>query len=146
LSLGRFLRDLAIVLAGLAGAVWGAEHWIAVPWIVEGPSMDPTLRDGDRVIVDLWSLRRRTPRNGEIVLLAGPADEPLVKRVARAPAGGAPPSLLPPDSPLEPTFFVLGDNPGASSDSRAFGPVPRHRIRGRVTWRYWPVSGMGPIE
>ncbi len=108
--------------------------------------MDPTLRDGDRVIVDLWSLRGRTPRDGEIVLLDGPAGEPLVKRVSRTPEGGSPPSVLAPDSPLEPTFFVQGDNPGASSDSRAFGPVPRHRIRGRVLWRYWPVSRMGSIE
>jgi signal peptidase I len=146
LSPGRFLRDLTIVLVGLAAAVWGLERWVAVPWMVEGPSMDPTLEDGDRVIVDLWSLRRRLPRNGEIVLLAGPADEPLVKRVARIPAGGAPATLLFTDSPLEPSFFVLGDNPRASSDSRSFGTVPRHRIRGRVVWRYWPVSRMGSIE
>ena len=146
MSTGRFLRDLTLVLAGAAALIWAAERWVAVPWSVEGPSMDPTLKDGERVLVDLWSLRHRPPREGEIVLLAGPAGEPLVKRVARPPAEGVPPAVLPPDSPLEPSYFVLGDNAQASSDSRAFGAVPRHRIRGRVAWRYWPPSRIGPIE
>ena len=146
MSAGRFLRDLTLVLGGAAALIWAAERWVAVPWSVEGASMNPTLEDGDLVLVDLWSLRHRLPRSGEIVLLAGPADEPLVKRVARTPKEGLPPAVLPADSPLEPSYFVLGDNPQASSDSRTFGAVPRHRIRGRVAWRYWPLSRMGPIE
>jgi len=145
-TIGRFLRDLTIVLIGATAALWGFERWIAVPWTVEGASMEPTLKDGERVLVDLWSLRRRPPRTGEIVLFAGPADEPLVKRVAAAPRDGAPPPLLGTDSPLEPSYFVVGDNAGESSDSRAFGAVPRHRIRGRVAWRYWPPSRLGRIE
>ena len=43
-------------------------------------------------------------------------------------------------------FRVLGDNPEASDDSRTFGPVPMHRFRGRVVFRYWPPSRFGPIE
>jgi signal peptidase I len=149
LSPHGFLRDLVVVLAVSGAVVWSATQWIAIPWTVSGSSMDPTLRDGDRVIVDLVTLRRRPPRVGDIVVFAGPGADDLVKRVARDPSPGMdtlPPAVLPPESALEPTYVVLGDNPPESSDSRAFGRVPRHLIRGRVVWRYWPPSRLGPIE
>lgn len=109
--------------------------------------MEPALEDGDRVIVEILG-RGARPRAGEIVLLDGPAGEPLVKRVGRPSSvpGPIPPASLPPDSALEPTYVVLGDNAAASSDSRDFGPVPLHRIRGVVVWRYWPLSRFGPIR
>ena len=124
-------------------------RWVVIPWVVSGPSMEPTLSEGDRVLVDLWSLRSRSPRPGEIVVCAGPGDEDLVKRVAREPYPGNDPypsPVLTTSSPLEPSFVVLGDNPDHSLDSRSFGRVPQHRIRGRVAWRYWPLSRLGPIK
>jgi signal peptidase I len=145
----RFLRELAIVLVLTGACVWAVTRWIAIPWVVSGPSMEPTLHDGDRVIVDLWSLRRRSPRTGEVVVVSGPGDVDLVKRVAREPYPGAnpyPAPVLAAESPLEPTFIVLGDNLLASEDSRAFGSVPQHRFRGTVVWRYWPLSRSGRIE
>lgn len=144
-----FLRDLVIVLACVGGAVSGVTRWLLIPFVVSGPSMIPTLRDGDRVLVDLWTLRKRLPHPGEIVVVSGPAGESLVKRVAREPlrpAGRYPEDRIPVDSPLEPSFIVLGDNPADSWDSREFGRVPKHRVLGRVSFRYWPVGRMGPIE
>lgn len=145
----RFLRDLVLILIGAGVLVGAVTRWVAIPWQVGGDSMSPTLEDGDRVLVDLWTLRGRPPRPGEIVLLAGPGEEALVKRVAREPYPGDDPypaPALPADSPLEPTYPVLGDNAAASSDSRVFGRIPLHRIRGRVAWRYWPPSRLGAIE
>ncbi len=40
-------------------------------------------------------------------------------------------------------YFVLGDNPAASRDSRAFGFVPRSKITGRVSLRVWPPGSVG---
>lgn len=145
----RFFRDLCIVLAVALCVVGGVTRWLMIPWTVAGPSMEPTLKEGDRVLVDLITLRGRLPRTGELVVLSGPRGFDLVKRIAREPYPNEPPypaASPTPDSPLEPTFVVLGDNPDHSRDSRAFGRVPRHRIRGRVTWRYWPISRLGPIE
>lgn len=145
----RFLRDLVLALLVAALAVWAVTRWVALPWTVRGDSMEPALRDGDRVLVELWSLRRREPRAGDVVLLRGPEGRNLVKRVTSDRVGSPvpyPPGVLSQLSPLEPRFAVLGDNPDRSGDSREFGLVPRHRIRGRVAWRYWPVSRAGPIE
>ena len=40
-------------------------------------------------------------------------------------------------------YFVLGDNRSFSQDSRAFGPVPRNAIFGRVVLNYWPLGRFG---
>ena len=40
-------------------------------------------------------------------------------------------------------YFVLGDNRSESQDSRAFGPVPRAAIFGRVFLIYWPPGRVG---
>jgi len=145
---GRFLRQLCIVLAVAGLIVWGLTQWIVIPWVVEGPSMEPTLMEGDRLLVDLWTYRGRLPRPGEIVVARGPGDQYLVKRIGPEPYPGAdpypPPVLVP--NPLEPAFVLLGDNPVRSGDSRAFGRIPASRIRGRVAWRYWPLSRAGSIE
>lgn len=37
-------------------------------------------------------------------------------------------------------YFVLGDNRGASSDSRQWGPLPAENIIGRVWIRAWPFN------
>lgn len=55
---------------------------------------------------------------------------------------------LPEGQPLrlrEGEYFVLGDNRRNSQDSRAFGPLPRANIVGRVWIRGWPFSRVGSI-
>ena len=146
---GRLARELTVALLLAAAAVFAVTRWVATPWRIEGSSMEPTLHDGDRVIVDLWSISRRAPQPREVVVLRGPGDEEIVKRVARDPYPGDatyPSAWIATTSALEPSYVVLGDNPTASSDSRTFGRIPRHRIFGRVIWRYWPPSGWGSIE
>lgn len=135
LTLTRFLRDLVLIFGGSVLVVAAVTRWVAVPWAVEGLSMSPTLHDGDRVIVALTSYRRHAPRIGDVVLLEGPGGMPLVKRVAEPPVDVRPGTL-----------WVLGDNAAESSDSREFGPLPLNRVRGRVSWRYWPPSRWGAIE
>ncbi|HEX5045359.1 MAG TPA: S26 family signal peptidase [Candidatus Polarisedimenticolaceae bacterium] len=144
----RTVLAVGAVLAGTALAVLVVTRWVAIPWMVVGPSMAPTLEHGDLVLVDRWSYGRREPRPGEIALLAGPRGVPLVKRVLRGPLprGERIGDLVDPTRPREPLFWVEGDNRALSADSRQFGPVPRGRFRGRVFFRYWPLSAVGPIR
>jgi nickel-type superoxide dismutase maturation protease len=88
---------------------------------VTGPSMSPTVRHGDRLLVR----RVRRPqdvRTGDVVLARFPARPELlvVKRVRRAVPGG---------------HWVEGDNPLVADDSRAFGPAV---VVGRALLRLWP--------
>ena len=43
-------------------------------------------------------------------------------------------------------YFVLGDNPAHSTDSRTFGPVSAERIIGRVWLRIWPPKAWGWVR
>lgn len=112
------------VLVALVVAVW---WWRPVARVeVRGDSMRPTLEPGDRLLV----VRDRPARVGDVVALRDPRQptRTLVKRVAgRGPEG----------------VTVLGDNPEASTDSRALGPVALSALRGRAVYRYFPDSRRG---
>jgi signal peptidase I len=45
---------------------------------------------------------------------------------------------IPPDH-----YFMMGDNRGASDDSRYWGPVPRDWIIGKAVFTYWPPNRIG---
>jgi nickel-type superoxide dismutase maturation protease len=93
--------------------------------------MLPTLEPGDRLLV--VRLPRRWPvRPGDLVALRDPRtpDRLLVKRVAAASSR---------------RVTVAGDNAVESTDSRAFGPVDRAAIWGRVRYRYAPLARAGSL-
>lgn len=147
-------------LAGLGfvagpGLLWALHRRYAVV-DVQGSSMEPTLRHGDRVLVR--RVRASGVRTGDIVVIepfAPPDGQPphgwrrgrpahrvwVVKRatavagdpvpgsVARA-AGVAPGTAVPAGS-----LVVLGDNPAHSTDSRVWGYLPTDRLLGVVRRR-----------
>ena len=108
--------------AGLRGLPFGR-------YIVEGPSMEPSYRAGDRVLVNRLAYLWRRPAAGDVVVLRDPerAGHYLLKRIAQAPDGADP-------GPAR--FYVVGDNAAASRDSRVFGPVERRQIIGKAWFRY----------
>lgn len=42
--------------------------------------------------------------------------------------------------------WIIGDNLGASRDSRFYGPLPLAMIKGKVIARVWPLSRRGWFE
>ncbi len=81
--------------------------------------MAPTLVNGQGVLVDPRAFQMRAPEVGELVQLRDPREPGhlLVKRVASVEEGAV---------------FVLGDNPGKSTDSREFGLVALDMVLGGV--------------
>lgn len=92
-------------------------------FVVEGESMAPSVSPGERVFVNRAAYWFRSPKAGDLVVLRDPRrpERLLIKRI-----GGAHGN----------SFEVAGDNPDASTDSRAFGPVPADLIIGKVWFRY----------
>ena len=103
---------------------------LATGWVlarVTGPSMSPTVRHGDRLLVHRLRPGEPVPA-GTVVLARFPArpDLLVVKRVLRDVPGG---------------HWVQGDNPLVADDSRAFGVAV---VVGRVVGRLWPRPGRLP--
>lgn len=144
-----------LVAAAVAGSVllailvwWARRRLVLVT--IDGLSMEPTLRNGDRVLV--YRPRRVTPRRHQVIVL-----EPLpntaiakgqgaalhsehrfvAKRVA-AISGDLWPALQFDNGHSrvpQGTVVVLGDNRDSSFDSRHYGVVPVGRVLGVVTFR-----------
>lgn len=142
------LLSSAAWMAALIAVFLVGERCLLSAWTVAGPSMEPVLLAGDRVLADRWTLERRSPRAGEVIVLLGPDGEPMIKRVVEAPPdrrGLRPRPDLWSIAPGQPVW-VRGDRADRSLDSRRFGPVPSSRIRGRVVLRYWPPRRFGPVR
>ncbi|HEX8639272.1 MAG TPA: nickel-type superoxide dismutase maturation protease [Pyrinomonadaceae bacterium] len=88
-------------------------------YVCEGKSMNPTLRDGEVVLVD----REAKIEIGDIVVAKHPIEQmsEVVKRVERINKQG--------------DYFLVGDNLEDSNDSRHFGAVARNYIKGKVVAR-----------
>ncbi|MEV0034996.1 nickel-type superoxide dismutase maturation protease [Streptomyces sp. NPDC050804] len=96
---------------------------------VMGPSMYPTLKHGDQLLVHY----RAPVKAGDVAVLKHPLQQDLliVKRLVERRDGG---------------WWVLGDNPGAEGDSRVFGTVPEELLLGRVRARYRPLGGQRSVR
>ena len=105
---------------------------------VEGESMSPTLRPGDFLI----ATRSGRIDRGALLVVEHP-DRPgfeMVKRLLGVPGDAIEGRALGADE-----FWMVGDDPAASTDSRSLGPFGRRAIRGVVRFRYWPPDRMGPL-
>lgn len=154
LRLDRRNRLRRSVLAGFGSWYRALPHWIlllgSTRVLVEGESMWPLLRDGDRLLVSRLAYRLSPPHRGDIVLLRDPCRPgyECIKRIVALPgeridAAGLPVAADTQDAAPGPwrtlgsgQFFVLGDNRAFSRDSRSFGPVHRSDLLGWAWRRY----------
>lgn len=166
---GELLRGALVFVACFALVFGFVRPVVAAPSVVEGPSMQPTLQTGDRVLVEKLGYRFGEPARGDVVLLHGDEGELLIKRVAALPGetvaardgsiyvDGAPlrepyaHRTAPATLTMEPTtvppghVYVLGDNRGNSTDSRYFGPVAQERLVGEAVAVLWPPNHLSEL-
>ena len=110
---------LTLALGNTLGTRQDGEVFSLTTVRVVGPSMEPAVRNGQ-----WWVVRRGVKlRQGDVVLLHHPtrSDLSVVKRLSRREGDG---------------WWVLGDNPRESDDSRQFGAVPDTLSIGRLIFRY----------
>jgi signal peptidase I len=133
---------------------------------VDGMSMEPTLENNDRLVVNKFAYQIGDPQVGDIVMLYSPLqpEKALVKRVI-AQAGDEVRivngrvfrnGVVVDDSFVAPQFrshddwgpqvvpdahyFVMGDHRNNSYDSRDWGFLPKKYIAGKVQVRWWPMG------
>jgi signal peptidase I len=166
-SSSRVVMDMVETLL-LAVALFLGINLITARIRVDGPSMKPTLHNGEYVIVNRLAYKWAKPRLGEVIVFRFPRDprKEYIKRVIGVPGdevyitnkqvfvNG---KLL--DEPYiaeapqyygtwrvpEDSLFVLGDNRNDSSDSHNWEFVPMRNMVGKALVVYWPPSAWGPI-
>src|SRR3984893_5799960 len=137
---------------------------------VEGTSMEPSLHNGELILVDKWTYLFHPPQRGDvIVFIALPAPTlDYVKRIIAVPGdkitinntivtvdgvtlnetyvaainqGNLFNEKVIQNVIVPPNmYFVLGDDRIRSDDSRDWGFVPRQNIIGRAALVYWPLK------
>lgn len=82
-------------------------------------------------------------KNGKVYINGEELEENyLSENVVTESTDGAFTDLVVPEG----TAFVMGDNRGASSDSRRFGCIPYDKIESKVCLRFWPLNRFEVIK
>lgn len=126
-------------------------------------SMQPTLHQGELLLVSKLAYLNTQPRTGDIIIFHASTEpgEDFIKRIIGTPGDqvrvqdgqvyvndipleedyiSSPPAYtgeweVPADS-----LFVMGDNRNSSSDSHSWGFVPMEDVVGKVLLVYWPIT------
>lgn len=138
---------------------------------INGNSMYPTLKNGERVLVEKVSGWASEFKRGDVITLKYPKDisknyvkriiafenETVTIRSGNVYVNGKKldepyvknvesyenlPSVTVPEGYL----FVMGDNRPASFDSRRWGFLPKGYAYGRVVFIIWPPGEIGPVN
>lgn len=137
--------------------------------VVRGRSMEPNYVDGDVLVINKIAYLVGKPERGDVIAMffPGETEKRFIKRIIGLPGETVKVSdgkvyinnqlltepYLPsdvttiPDSTrtLEPgEYFAFGDNRAVSSDSRAWGPVPKSFIIGKIAAHLLTISSSQP--
>lgn len=164
----RMLREILITLI-LAVVIFFILQFTVQSFIVVGDSMQPSLHEGQRLLINKVVYQLHEPERGDVIVFKPPGDQQVdyIKRVIALPGeavevkGGkvyiykndsvlvldedsyisAPPRYtLSKHRVPEDSYFVLGDNRNNSNDSHNDWTVPRENIIGKAWLSVWPPS------
>jgi signal peptidase I len=153
----------------LTAVIYAAVNFTSARFVIEGPSMEPTFHQWQRVLVNRLAYGFGDPQRGDVVVFNYPlaTDRDFIKRVIGLPgetvdivSGVVLVNGQPLDEPYikEPPrhdghwvvgaeqYFVMGDNRNSSSDSRTWGALDRKFLIGRAVAVYWPPDKIGWVQ
>lgn len=165
-NLGEEIKDWIISILIAVVLAFFIRYFIVELYMVEGPSMRPTLVNSERLVVNKFIYRFKAPERGDIIVFRYPRDpsRDFIKRVIGIPGdtieikdgrvfvNG---QLLNETYILEKTrgsyslatvpeghIFVMGDNRNNSEDSRFkdVGFVSHDLVKGKAVMIFWPLD------
>lgn len=168
------IRDTLTIIISAAVIIAGLQY-TAQKFIVDGPSMNSSLHDGQQVLVIKLIYRFQEPERGDVIVFHPPYNEQedYIKRIIGLPGESVEiiegdvyihkrdGSIMALDEPYaekstrdsfkgsiipENKYFVLGDNRNNSSDSRGGWTVPFQNIIGKAWISVWPPENWGLID
>jgi signal peptidase I len=168
---GGAIEFVVILLISFALVFGFVRPFVVEAFYIPSQSMVPTLKVGDRVLVNKFIYRFSEPERRDIIVFQSVegGGEDLIKRVVGLPGdeiavrggrlyvNGEPQKepyvnkKFPDRSTFAPTkvpkgqYFMMGDNRANSRDSRFFGSVPEKNIEGEAFLRFWPLNRIGSL-
>lgn len=165
-TLGEEVKDWIVSILIAVVLAFFIRYFIVELYMVEGPSMRPTLVNNERLVVNKFIYRFRPPERNDIIVFRYPRDpsRDFIKRVIGIPGdtieikdgrvfvNG---QLLNETYILEKTrgsyslatvpeghIFVMGDNRNNSEDSRFkdVGFVSHDLVKGKAVMIFWPLD------
>lgn len=170
-----FIWEIAKIFILALIIVVPIRYFLFQPFIVSGDSMVPNFHSGDYLIIDEISYRFHAPERGDVIVFKYPIipSHKFIKRIIGLPGETVSiknneitifdkdgkqqtlqesyltdPAVTYGDMQVvldNDQYFVLGDNRPYSSDSRAWGPLPKNNIIGKVLIRIFPLAALGKI-
>jgi signal peptidase I len=162
----RWTIEVVVIVAAAFVLALVVQQFLVKPFAIPSPSMEPTLVEGDRVLVNRLVYHFRSPERGDVIVFhppGRPESDPFIKRVVAV--GGDTIQVsngylyvngvrqdeayikeYPVVGDFEETeiprgcVWVMGDNRNNSGDSRVFGPVGLDAIMGEAFAIYWPLN------
>lgn len=170
----REIISWAVYIGVVVGLTYLILTYVGQRTMVDGRSMNPTLNDGDNLIVEKLSYRFHDPERFDIIVFPFDDTKFYIKRIIGLPGETVQidydgniyingeileedyglETILDPGRAAEPItlgddeYFVLGDNRNNSKDGRnpAVGNIRRDKIVGRAWVRIWPLSDFGLLK
>ena len=164
-----FLREAAVTLVLVAVAFFGIRATVQSN-VVIGPSMEPGLNDGQRLLISKIIYWFSEPGRGDVITFHSPSGSraDFIKRIIGLPGdtievkGGAvylngsrldepyiadaPNYTLTERKVPDDSYFVLGDNRNSSNDSHNGWMVPHQNIIGKAWLSIWPPTEWGVVS